>query len=292
MTEPPRNNPEGVLFGGLLTAAWLFGVAGAVLSGGGKWDDPLALGLLAAAMTWRWMRRRSGESSGCGAAVATVAAWGLLIAGAAAVWVIPPDAGRDGVRNCGLLLSVLAFGVRRFGAGALKLIPLLTLDFLILPFQEIVLLSAGYPLRLLSAFCTVVFLRLTGCGASWEQTSIFVGGDRLAITDACSGIGQLGVLLLISWLLLGGLRSAPWWRESLYFLCLLPVVIAANTVRLLITSWLFLLLGDRALEYDIHTILGYGFIALAVMLLWLVRRCFGDGCGRCGGEASGDELQK
>ncbi len=266
-----RNNPSGIFLCAMLTAACIFGVVSA-LSAAGAWDDSLALALLAAGMTWRSVR----NAAFAGNAATKIASWAAAAGAVVLICGVPAGRGMDGLRNCGLLLIVFAGGLRLTGWSALKLWPLLVLDFLILPFQEPILLSAGYPLRLMSAFFTVALLRLTGCGAGLEQTSILIGEDRLAITDVCSGIGQLGVLLLIAWLLLGDLRTAQWWKKTLYFFSLIPVVVAANIVRLLVMTWLFLLFGERALAYEVHMTAGYGFVLLAVAMLWLVRRSFRD----------------
>ena len=255
---------------GLLALSCLFGAwQGFAAHAGREWDSPLALVLLAvvSAMQGLWMLPKKNFRG-------QWAAWVLLSAAIALMgwssWS-GSEFGKDGA----LFLAACGAGVFLRGSGSLShLVFPLGICFLVLPFLEGITLFLSYPLRLLSTEIAVGLLRIFGVGIQSHLTTIYVGETQIAITDACSGVSQLGVLAFFAYLLM---LTRPRLRREYklaWALLILPIVIFANTIRLLLTIGLFFRLGDRAFGYDIHVLLGYGFVLLSVGLLWGSGRLF------------------
>ncbi|MFA5204173.1 MAG: exosortase/archaeosortase family protein [Lentisphaeria bacterium] len=247
----------------LLAVSCAFGAWQSVAANDGEWDSPLALLLLAALSAVHGLLQLPAPK-----AAGRWLSWGLL---AAAVVLMgwSAGAGSEFGRNTALLLGVCATGA--FFCGATCLAPMgfsLGLCFWVLPFLERITLFLSYPLRLLSTGLSVGLLRLFGVDIQARLTTISIGQTQLAITDACSGVSQLGVLLFFAYLLALKLPERPQWQTLVWGLFILPIVVLANTVRLLLTIGLFFWLGERSFANDIHVGLGYFFVLLSLALLW------------------------
>ena len=247
----------------LLAISCAFGAWQSIAANDGEWDSPLALLLLAAVSAVHGLLRLPAPKSG-----GRWLSWGLL---AAAVVLMgwSARAGSEFGRNTALLLGVCATGA--FFCGATCLLPMgfaLGLCFWVLPFLERITLFLSYPLRLLSTGLSVGLLQIFGVNIHARLTTIAIGETQIAITDACSGVSQLGVLLFFAYLLALKLPERPWGQTLVWGTFILPIVVLANTVRLLLTIGLFCWLGERSFANDIHVGLGYFFVLLSLSLLW------------------------
>jgi len=247
----------------LLAVSCAFGAWQSIAANDGEWDSPLALLLLAVVSAVHGLHRLPAPKAG-----GRWLSWGLL-AGAVVLMGWSAGAGSEFGRNTALLLGACATGA--FFCGAACLLPMgfsLGLGFWVLPFLERITLFLSYPLRLLSTGLSVGLLRLFGVDIQARLTTISIGQTQLAITDACSGVSQLGVLLFFAYLLALKLPERPQWQTLVWGLFILPIVVLANTVRLLLTIGLFFWLGERSFATDIHVGLGYFFVLLSLALLW------------------------
>ena len=64
--------------------------------------------------------------------------------------------------------------------------------FLAVPFRESIVLYLSYPFRMVSTVLSVGFLQIFGMHIENDTTTIRIEGLDIAITDACSGIQQIG----------------------------------------------------------------------------------------------------
>ena len=253
----------------LLGASCVFGAWRSFSTNAGKWDSPLALLLLAivsgAYGVAHLETAKKDNSSG-------KFAW-LLLALSFVLMGASIFTDSECGKNMALLLGCSSVAVYLEGRRCLKLLALpLLLCYIVLPFLENITLYCSYPLRLLSTEFTVGILQVFHVDISSRLTTIFIGKTQIAITDACSGVSQLGVLLFFTWILAVNLPATGQMRKIIWCIFILPIVIIANTVRLLATVGLFYAVGERAFENDIHTALGYSFILLSLIMLW--------GCGK------------
>ena len=258
-----RRNP---VIAGVLLLGCLVGIVQAIKVNSGEWDSPAALMLLALSSAAMMLPHLDRPLPG-----RPRAGWCVLAISVALLYFGILRQSEIG-KNCALLL-ILA-GIILFSGGwataARSLWPLAA-SLLLLPFQENWTLFCSYPLRLISTILSVSLFELCGTEISSELTTIRLGRAEIAITDACSGISQLGVLLFFAYILSLTLRCRPG-AKILWILFILPIVIIANTVRLIITIGLFLVIGEQAFANTLHILLGYFFVIFSILLLWWSRR--------------------
>lgn len=167
-------------------------------------------------------------------------------------------------------LALLAVSAMLYGSGWRMaachwILP--TVSLVILPFYELLLLEFSFPLRLLSTNIAVAFLRLLSFKVSSNGTTLFWHGNELAITDACSGMSLLGLLLFIAYWLIRKI-SAPAWQKCCWFSMLLLWILLANTLRLLLTLFGYMLWGEIIFSSMPHFLLGCFFVIVSSLLLW------------------------
>ncbi|MEG2075825.1 MAG: archaeosortase/exosortase family protein, partial [Victivallaceae bacterium] len=155
------------------------------------------------------------------------------------------------------------------------LTPALTLGMVVIPLNEILTLAISYPLRLISTFMTAGILNFFTDAVSRDNTILYLGKQPVAITDSCSGVTQLGVLLFFAYLLLRK-NNSPWFLKLIWLLLLLPWILIANTIRLLLTTGLYYAWGDKAFSNTPHIILGFLFVITATLLMWFSRKLIDD----------------
>lgn len=245
----------------LITAFRAFSVAS------GEWDRTLPLLLLAAVITCTvFLKHRLGTRGLLSKSVA----WIMLLL------VLVPIALRLPMPNIALVLFFQVWAVCIFclglRSGLWMGIPLLLCQ-LIIPYQEQLSLFFSYPLRLISTIISAETLQFFGCNIQYELTTITVGTAEIAITDACSGITQLEVLLLLCYLVVLRQHRSTLWR-GLHYLCILPVIIVVNSLRLILTVLLFFLLGTKAFDEIWHVSLGYLLVIFVMLLFWWIGALF------------------
>ena len=178
-----------------------------------------------------------------------------------------------------LLLFLAAFCFwGGFRTTLIFLLPVL-LCTMILPNRETIFLMLSYPLRLLSTILSVESLRACGFALDYHLTSIRLPDSGIAITDACSGIEQLEILLLLGYLMVKIQHTSKLWA-FLHYLFILPSIIFVNTIRIIVTILLFHFFGQLAFTDSIHRTLGYLLVIAVVLLLWILGSFFPDAAKR------------
>lgn len=258
----------------ILAAALLFALIQTVRLTDGEWENSIALLILAALLSWNGLKKCAASAPHPVRTRDRLVAWALLLA------IVPVLAFRFSANaNAALLLLALACGVFAGGGRILRHTAMpLTLCLLIIPFQSELSLLMSYPLRLLSTIIAVEPLQLLGFDLEYDLTTIRIGGSEIAITDACSGIRQLEVMLLLGYLVVTWQHSRARWAV-LHYLFLLPAIIVANALRITATVLLFKVIGVRALDEFYHSLFGYLLILVAVAILWWIGEVFPDSGG-------------
>ncbi|NMA21062.1 MAG: exosortase/archaeosortase family protein [Lentisphaerae bacterium] len=146
---------------------------------------------------------------------------------------------------------------------------------MIIPNRDVLALLFSFPLRLLSTIISVESLRLFGLDIDYHLTSIHLPDSGIAITDACSGIEQLEILLLLGYLLVKMQHTRKRWA-LLHYLFILPAVVLVNSIRIIITILLYYKFGQRAFADPVHITLGYLLVIAVVILLWIIGPLFPD----------------
>jgi exosortase D (VPLPA-CTERM-specific) len=125
----------------------------------------------------------------------------------------------------GLILSFL--GWRAFKVIA---IPLLILLFMI-PLPQFVVANLSTDLQLLSSKIGVFVIRLFGISVFLEGNVIDLGGYKLQVAEACSGLRYLFPLMTIGFLMAYFYKGALWKRIAV-FLSSIPITVLMNSLRI------------------------------------------------------------
>ncbi len=146
--------------------------------------------------------------------------------------------------------------------------PFLTL-LLMVPQPDFILNNMSAQLQLWSSNLGVLLIRAAGISVFLEGNIIDLGGYRLQVVEACSGLRYLFPLMTIGLLIAYFYRGAIW-KRALVFLASIPVTILMNSLRLgtiglMVDRW-----GPAMAEGFLHDFQGWMvFMLSAAILLWL-----------------------
>ena len=124
----------------------------------------------------------------------------------------------------GLILSFLGWTAFRLIA-----VPLLILLFMI-PLPQFVLANLSTKLQLLSSLIGVYIMRLFGISVFLEGNVIDLGGYKLQVAEACSGLRYLFPLMTLGFLMAYFYKGALWKRVLLFFSSI-PITVLMNSIR-------------------------------------------------------------
>jgi exosortase D (VPLPA-CTERM-specific) len=124
----------------------------------------------------------------------------------------------------GLILSFLGWPAFRLIA-----VPLLILLFMI-PLPEFVMNNLSTKLQLLSSQIGVYVMRLFGISVFVEGNVIDLGGYKLQVAEACSGLRYLFPLMTLGFLI-GYFYKGAFWKRSVLFLSSIPITVLMNSIR-------------------------------------------------------------
>jgi len=124
----------------------------------------------------------------------------------------------------GLILSFLGWPAFRLIA-----VPLLILLFMI-PLPEFVMNNLSTKLQLLSSQIGVYFMRLFDISVFLEGNVIDLGGYKLQVAEACSGLRYLFPLMTLGFLMAYFYKGA-FWKRGVLFLSSIPITVLMNSVR-------------------------------------------------------------
>jgi len=137
-----------------------------------------------------------------------------------------------------------------------------------LPKLAVVYNQVTLPLQLLASRMAAGILTVAGIGVIREGNILDVGGHKVAVLEACSGVRYLLSLGFMAVVLAYVSDSAPWMRVAL-LLAAIPIAILANAVRVAVAGWLPSL--DSGLP---HAVSGWSIFVLCLVTLMLLRQLF------------------
>lgn len=139
---------------------------------------------------------------------------------------------------------------------------------LAVPNYSYVHMAVSYPMRILETIISDSILTMLGYDVSLQGTSIFVNGKQIVITTACSGVEHLWTLLVLAWFSTI-VMFKKFFMRAIYFLCIIPIFIFCNALRVVISVVGMKFWGDKILEGNAHLGLGM-FAIIATMILFVV----------------------
>lgn len=200
--------------------------------------------------------------------------WGfLLLAGAAAVQAISS-------LGLGLFASSVAFLVSVMGAvlclGGFAFLRVwafpLALSLFMLPKLAIVYNKTTLPLQLLASRLAATVLSSVGYRVIRDGVILDVGGHRVSVIEACSGVRYLLSLAFIAvvFAYLADIKPpAKIWMRWLLLVAAVPIAIVANAVRVAVSA------AVPALDSGTpHEAAGWAVFVLCLILIFFVHRLF------------------
>jgi len=162
---------------------------------------------------------------------------------------------------CGLILSFLGWSAFRIIA-----VPILILLFMI-PLPQFVLANLSTKLQLLSSQIGVFVIRLFDISVFLEGNVIDLGGYKLQVADACSGLRYLFPLMTLGFLMAYFYKGALW-KRAVLFLSSIPITVLMNSVRIGIIGVTVEHWGIDMAEGFLHEFQGWMiFMVSAVLML-------------------------
>ena len=178
------------------------------------------------------------------------------------------------------MLSALTFWVGGFvliyGVKAFKIatFPLLFLLFMV-PIPVKALETTIYLLTCGSAEAAYGFFKLTGVSIFREGFSFHLPTLTIEVAEQCSGINS-GIALFVSSIVAAQLFLRTGWKKVVLVLCIFPITIIKNGMRIVTLTLLGAYFDPRILSSDLHRKGGIPFfiIALAMLapILWYLRK--------------------
>lgn len=127
---------------------------------------------------------------------------------------------------------------------------------LAIPIPRIVYNELTFPLQLLASRLAVRGLDAGGIPALQEGNIILLPNTSLEVVEACSGIRSLMSLLALT-VFWGHLSGAPRWVRAAMLALTVPIAVAANALRVMLTGVLTYRYGLQALEGPLHAFFGW-----------------------------------
>ncbi|OAI11394.1 VPLPA-CTERM-specific exosortase XrtD [Methylomonas lenta] len=173
------------------------------------------------------------------------------------------------IQHYAFIVAVTGVFAAAFGRQGLKVawVPLVFLLFMV-PFPNFILNNLSSKLQLISSWLGVEFIRACDIMVYLEGNVIDLGGYKLQVVEACSGLRYLFPLASLSFLC-AYLFKGPFWQKLLIFLSSMPLTIFMNSFRigvigLLVNSW-----GTEMAEGFLHDFEGWAVFLLCMVLLFI-----------------------
>lgn len=173
---------------------------------------------------------------------------------------------------CGIFTA--AFGKQGFKSVWVALLFL----FFMVPFPSFILNNLSSKLQLISSWLGVEFIRACDIMVFLEGNVIDLGGYKLQVVEACSGLRYLFPLASLSFLC-AYLFKGPFWQKLIVFLSSIPLTIFMNSFRIGVIGILVNRWGTEMAEGFLHDFEGWAVFLLCMVLLfiemWLFSRLNG-----------------
>ncbi|MBW2186000.1 MAG: exosortase/archaeosortase family protein [Deltaproteobacteria bacterium] len=210
---------------------------------------------------WPELKKLTVEPSNSGL-LAVIGSLGLLILGFAGTEYFTMR-----VSLVFLLASIVIFWFGWVVFRAL-LFPLAFLLFMV-PLPYIVYDAMAFPLKLLVAKFSVVSLKFMGIAVLREGNIIMFPQIVLEVADACSGLRSLMSLIALA-VAYAAFSHTSHIKRIIIVLSAVPIAIATNMFRVIVTGVLAQYYGAAAAEGFFHEFAGITVFAIAMVLLFLL----------------------
>lgn len=261
-----------------LIAVLVFTLYGGILAGmSADWysNENYSHGFLVPFIAGYLVYQRRGELALC---PVKPSGWGLTIVLLALIQLVIGTLAREQFTVRSSLLPLLS-GILLYFLGRkscrMLLLPLIYLIFMI-PLPYLVHDAIGFPLRQFVSVVSVWFMKIIGLTVLREGNIIMFPAFSLEVADACSGIRSLISILALS-VAMAFILPFSSGRRFILVLAAVPVALATNALRVIMTGILGRYIGVGAAQGFFHEFAGMAIFVLAMLLLgalaMLLLRC-------------------
>ncbi len=138
--------------------------------------------------------------------------------------------------------------------------------FFAIPLPNLLYSALSQHLQLISSTIGVWFLDVVGIPVYQEGNVIDLGGYKLQVVEACSGLRYLFPLMSFGYLM-GYLLQDKFWKRAVLFLSAIPITIFMNSLRIAVIGVTVNLWGSSMAEGFIHEFEGWVVFLICVLIL-------------------------
>jgi exosortase len=146
--------------------------------------------------------------------------------------------------------------------------PALAFLFFMIPLPFRLENELSRPLQWFATRSSCFVLQLIGQPAIPEGTTILLGDEKLEVERACSGLRIFMGVFALSYVYAFLVRRV-WWERVVLVLAAVPIALAANATRIIVTGLLYQLYSASEVRTLIHDWAGYAMIGFAAILFGL-----------------------
>jgi exosortase len=125
------------------------------------------------------------------------------------------------------------------------------------------------PLQKLAAKLSCFSLQSLGLPAFVEGNTIFLNNNQLEVEEACSGLRIFMTIAALAFAYIMLVRRA-WWEKAIVVLCTVPIALAVNAARIVVTGLFYEFVSGEAAHKFAHDFAGWMMIPMAAVLFWMV----------------------
>ena len=125
------------------------------------------------------------------------------------------------------------------------------------------------PLQQVATRMSEYVLLLLGLRAFREGNVIVLNDKRIGVVEACNGLGMMLLFFAMATGMALLARGRPWVDRVVLVLCAVPIAVLSNVIRIVVTSVLFEVAGQRWGDLVFHDLSGWLMMPLALGMLWL-----------------------
>ncbi len=156
-------------------------------------------------------------------------------------------------------------GIRIFKAVFIPVIYLI----IMVPIPAIIWNKIAFPLQLFAANLSSKAINLLGIPVFREGNILHLTNTTLEVVDACSGLRSLTALIALTGAL-SYLALLSNFKKWILFFSAIPIAVAVNIVRLIITALMAIYISPEAANGFLHDISGLIIFIVALFLVYIV----------------------
>lgn len=174
--------------------------------------------------------------------------------------------------HLGIVISANGLVLGLLGWKACKLLwyPMLFL-FLMVPLPGRIHDAVMLPLQGMGAQISATILEMIGVPVERYGHVLEVGGSRIAVAEACSGLRMALAFVIVSGVVAFVVRR-PRWQKGALLVSSIPIALACNVLRVVATACLYAAGHERLAQGTFHDAMGIAMMPGALLLTLLVLR--------------------